>query len=149
MNLRRLSVLLVLTVAAAGCASGGAGYGGGGGGFAGYPDCTNLYPPATSSYPLPSYGLAGYYDDDMCSAYPRGYGYYPEYVVQVPVTRQVTAVAPREHRAPLVTRPDSDWNFNTNRGADTAGTMTSAPRMDPVTVSAPSPGTTTIQPRSN
>ena len=145
MNFRRTSFLLVLLVVAGGaaCASSGsqnATYGAVGS----FDDCANLYPPVASGYPTYSYGQ-GYYEDGPCSVYPRRDGYYPEYVVQAPVSpRQVTSVEPREHRAHRVTRPnDSDWSGRSVSGSSdssssgssgSAGVGASVPRMEPIPV---------------
>ena len=155
---RRPSLWLVLALAAAtaACASSGSG-GGGVGAYAGF-ECYSPYDPTMSpgyGYGY-GYGYAGYsYTDagDPCSAYPRGYGYYQDYLVVPAAARQVKPSETRHHRPPVIERPGIDTGSGSSfAGASSPGPSSApapVPRMDPAPVSAPPPAPTTVRRSGN
>lgn len=166
MNFRRPSLLLLLVVAAAGAACATSGSQSGAYGVAGgFEDCVDLYPAAARTYPVPSYGQA-YAEDGPCSVYPRVDNTFPEYVVQSPVTRQVTAVEGRDRRTTRISRPSDpdsgsryagappDWSTGSSDSSfSSSGGGGTVSRMEPVLVSSPSgssgPTTVTLPPREH
>ncbi len=96
------------------------------------------------------YGSYGYAGDVPCGAYPRAYGYYPEFVVAPLAVRHVAPTETWHNRPHRIDRPGTDSTVGSaGSSSGSSSPAPSAPRMAPAPASAPAPAPTTVRRSGN